>query len=165
MTSPVELTVATTVFLLAQVTTRPVSTLPAESLVVASSCNVWAIPTGAMAGVTVTTATGAGDDTAFGPPLQEQAPSISAPAQDGQLGTRFTCVLSIVCRVAIETRSPWRLAGTHLDLAAAKRAAPGGSTRNGNGEGVAAAGGAAVSHVGDEGAGQPAVRAGAGDDG
>ena len=60
VTSPLELTVATVVLLLAQVTVRPVSTFPTESFRVAVSCAV--PPTGevTVAGVTVTVATGAG---------------------------------------------------------------------------------------------------------
>src|SRR5207245_4117414 len=55
--SPVALTVATAGVLLAQVTTRPVSTLPFASLVVAVSCTVPATTTVGAGGVTVTDAT------------------------------------------------------------------------------------------------------------
>ena len=48
---------ATAVLLLAQVTTRPVSTFPFASLGVAVSCTVCPIPTVAGVGVTVTDAT------------------------------------------------------------------------------------------------------------
>jgi len=58
VTMPVLLTVASPVLLLTHVTTRPVSVLPAESLVTAVNCRV--PPTGRLAdvGVTVTDATG-----------------------------------------------------------------------------------------------------------
>src|SRR2546422_821392 len=55
---PAALTVATVVLLLAHVIVRPVSTLPAESLVVTDSCAVWPTKTLAEAGLTVTDATG-----------------------------------------------------------------------------------------------------------
>src|SRR5437016_3572869 len=58
--SPVPLTVATTVLLLAHVTARPLSTLPAESAVVAESCSSWPTSTLAEAGATVTVVTGTG---------------------------------------------------------------------------------------------------------
>jgi hypothetical protein len=60
VTNPVADTVATTVLLLAHVTARPVSTFPAESLVVAVSCAV--LPTGSVPGdgATVTDATAGG---------------------------------------------------------------------------------------------------------
>ena len=58
MTSPVELTVATAVLSLAQVTTRPLSTFPFASLGVAVNCTVWPRNTVGVAGVTVTDATG-----------------------------------------------------------------------------------------------------------
>src|SRR6266566_1508887 len=57
VTNPVALTVATVVLLLAQLMTRPVNTLPAESFVVAASCAVWPTKTLAEAGLTVTEAT------------------------------------------------------------------------------------------------------------
>ena len=58
LTTPLLLTVASAVLLLAHVTTRPVSVLPAESLVTAVNCRV--TPTGRLAvvGLTVTDATG-----------------------------------------------------------------------------------------------------------
>src|SRR6266699_1298111 len=58
LASPVALTAATAALLLAQVIVRPVRTLPAESLVVAVSCCVAATKMLAVAGVTVTEATG-----------------------------------------------------------------------------------------------------------
>ena len=58
VTRPVALTVATAVLLLPHVTTRPVSVLPAESLVTADSCLVPPIAMLAAAGPTVTEATG-----------------------------------------------------------------------------------------------------------
>src|SRR5437667_11296930 len=58
--SPVLLTVATTVLPLAQVTARPLSTLPAESAVLAESCSSWPTSTLAGAGATVTIDTGTG---------------------------------------------------------------------------------------------------------
>ena len=57
-TRPLAETVAVPVALLDQVSTRPVSTLPAESFVTAVSCNVDPTFTLARAGVTVTDATG-----------------------------------------------------------------------------------------------------------
>ncbi len=58
VTRPPLLTVATAVLLLAQVTTRPVSVLPAASLVTAESCWVEPVLMLAVAGLTVTEATG-----------------------------------------------------------------------------------------------------------
>ncbi len=59
VTRPLPLTVATPSALLAQVTVRPVSTLPAASLRVAVNCCSAPTTTLALAGVTVTVATGA----------------------------------------------------------------------------------------------------------
>src|SRR5437879_11106670 len=59
VTRPLGLTVASETLLLVQVTTRPVSTFPAASFVVAANCTVPLGATVAVAGVTVTTATGA----------------------------------------------------------------------------------------------------------
>src|SRR5436309_3536725 len=59
VTSPVALTAARAASLVAQVTDRPVSRLPAESRSVAVSCNVTPTKMLATAGVTVTVATGA----------------------------------------------------------------------------------------------------------
>jgi hypothetical protein len=58
VTSPLPLTVATADALVAQVTTRPVSAFPTESRGVAVSCTVAPTPTLAVAGLTVTVATG-----------------------------------------------------------------------------------------------------------
>ncbi len=60
VTSPLLLTDATDGFELDQLTTRPVSTPPVESFVMAESCTVW--PTWALAetGLTLTEATGIG---------------------------------------------------------------------------------------------------------
>src|SRR2546428_3269307 len=58
VTSPDPLTVTTPELLLAQVTARPVSTLPAQSFAVADSCAVCPTVTPADAGLTVTAATG-----------------------------------------------------------------------------------------------------------
>src|SRR2546421_1210629 len=60
VTSPLEVTVATDVLLLAHVTTRPDNGLPLPSLGVAVSCTVLPSCTEADAGVTVTEATGTG---------------------------------------------------------------------------------------------------------
>ena len=57
-TTPPLLTVATAVLLLAHVTPRPVSVLPAESLVTAVNCRVAPTGTLAVVGLTVTDATG-----------------------------------------------------------------------------------------------------------
>src|SRR5439155_951624 len=59
VTSPLPFTLATAAALTAHVTTRPVSTFPAASFVVAASCTVLLTATLADAGVTVTDATGA----------------------------------------------------------------------------------------------------------
>jgi len=59
VTSPIADTVAAAGLLLVQLTTRPVSTFPAASFVVAANCTVPPGATVAVAGVTVTTATGA----------------------------------------------------------------------------------------------------------
>src|SRR5881398_2934018 len=58
VTSPVPVTVATDVLLLAHVTERPVRMLPLASRRVALSCTVWPVGTLADAGLTVTDATG-----------------------------------------------------------------------------------------------------------
>src|SRR6266516_2941721 len=58
VTSPLALTVATAVLLLAQVTVRPLSGFPFASFGVAVRCTVWPICTDAVAGLTVTAATG-----------------------------------------------------------------------------------------------------------
>src|SRR3989442_7059506 len=60
VTSPVALTEARAASLVAQVTDRPESRLPAESRSVAVSCSICPISTLAVAGLTVTVATGAG---------------------------------------------------------------------------------------------------------
>src|SRR5919198_174677 len=57
-TRPPPLTIATARLLLDQETVRPVSTLPAESFVVAVSCAVWPTNRPAEAGLSVTEATG-----------------------------------------------------------------------------------------------------------
>src|SRR5438128_3485342 len=59
VTRPLLLTVATAGLLLDQVMTRPVSRLPSESVGVAVNCNVAPMSRLAIAGVTVTVATGA----------------------------------------------------------------------------------------------------------
>src|SRR5438093_163346 len=59
LTSPLPVTVATDVLLLAHVTTRPVNGLPLASFGVAVSCTVCPTPTLAGDGLTVTEATGA----------------------------------------------------------------------------------------------------------
>src|SRR5947208_14199981 len=58
VTSPLPLTVATAVLLLAQLTARPDNGLPLASLGVAASCTVWPTCTDADAGLTATDATG-----------------------------------------------------------------------------------------------------------
>src|SRR5258705_219239 len=58
VTRPLALTVATTGALDAQVTTRPVSIVPAESMVTAESCKVAATRMLATAGLNATVATG-----------------------------------------------------------------------------------------------------------
>src|SRR5437879_13600762 len=58
LTSPVPVTVATGVLLLAHVTVRPVRMVPLASRRVALSCTVWPAGTLADAGLTVTDATG-----------------------------------------------------------------------------------------------------------
>src|SRR5437588_1783362 len=60
VTRPLTLMVATVVPLLTHVIVRPVSTFPAESLVVTDSCAVWPTTRLFDAGLTVTEATGAG---------------------------------------------------------------------------------------------------------
>ena len=58
VTSPLPLTVAIAVLLLAQVTVRPDNELPLASFGVAVSCTVWPTCTDAVAGLTATDATG-----------------------------------------------------------------------------------------------------------
>jgi hypothetical protein len=58
LTTPLLLTVASAVLLLAHVTARPVSVLPAESLVTAVNCTVAPTARLAVVGLTVTDATG-----------------------------------------------------------------------------------------------------------
>ncbi len=60
VTRPTALTAATDELLLTHVTVRPLSTLPAESVVVAESCAVWPTSTVVDVGFRVTDATGAG---------------------------------------------------------------------------------------------------------
>jgi len=60
VTRPTALTAATDELLLTHVTVRPLSTLPAESFVVAESCAVWLTSTVVDVGFSVTDATGAG---------------------------------------------------------------------------------------------------------
>src|SRR5438034_443108 len=60
LTSPLPLTVATAVLSLDQVTVRPVSVLPFASRVIAAYCAVCPTPIVAVAGVTLTDATGSG---------------------------------------------------------------------------------------------------------
>src|ERR687888_1744553 len=69
VTSPLELTVATEMLLLDQVTVRPVRALPAESFGVAASCVVPATVMLAVAGLTVTDATGTGVTVTVAVPL------------------------------------------------------------------------------------------------
>src|SRR3989442_11871073 len=66
VTSPLPLTVATALLLLAQLTV-PLSTLPTASLAVATSCTVCPTVTVAEAGLTVTDANGPGGSTAVVP--------------------------------------------------------------------------------------------------
>src|SRR5205809_476727 len=60
VTSPLALTVATAVLLLAQVTVRPLSGFPFASFADPARCTAWPACTHAVAGVTVTDATGTG---------------------------------------------------------------------------------------------------------
>src|SRR5207253_737889 len=60
VTRPLALTAAIDELPLVQVTVRPLSTLPAESFVVAESCTVWPTSTVADGGLRLTDATAAG---------------------------------------------------------------------------------------------------------
>src|SRR3989442_543257 len=82
VTSPLALTVATAALLLAQLTVRPDSRLPLASLGVAVSCTVWPACTDAVAGLTVTDATGTVLTVIVAVPLcpSEVAVIVAAPA-------------------------------------------------------------------------------------
>ena len=86
-----ELTVATVVLSLAQVTTRPVSAVPFASLGVAVSCAVAPTPTVKVRGVTVTDATVAG-----GPSLWQVANSRTAATASRRLSVCAIVTCSLI---------------------------------------------------------------------
>src|SRR2546422_1040623 len=92
VTSPLALTVATVALLLAQVTVRPVRGLPFASLGVAASCTVWPTCTDAVAGLTVTDATGTVLTVIVAEPL---CPSLVAVIVDEPAGTPVTSPLPL----------------------------------------------------------------------
>jgi len=94
VTSPVDETVATALLLVVHVTARPVSTFPDASFVVAVSCTVAPTLTVAIAGLTVTDATGA--DGVVVPPPPPQAASMSVPTpKNSQPTIRFMPLRSL----------------------------------------------------------------------
>src|SRR6266851_1586374 len=100
VTNPVADTVATTVLLLAHVTARPVSTFPAESLVVAVSCAV--LPTGSVPGdgATVT------DATAGGPAGGEVESLHAMPMSIAAARSNVFVLEGMVIRPSFDTYSP-----------------------------------------------------------
>src|SRR2546427_5736822 len=91
VTSPLALTVATVALLLAQLTVRPDSRLPLASLGVAVSCTVWPTCTDAVAGFTVTEATGTVLTVIVAVPL---CPSVVAVIVDEPAATPVTSPLA-----------------------------------------------------------------------
>src|SRR5205809_206209 len=98
VTSPLALTVATAVLLLAQVTVRPLSGFPFASFGVAVSCTVWPTCTDAVAGLTVTAATGTVLTVIVAEPLcpSEVAVIVAAPA-----ATAVTSPLALTVATAV----------------------------------------------------------------
>src|SRR6266516_4470546 len=98
VTSPLALTVATAVLPLAQVIVRPVRVLPFASLGVAASCTVWPTCTDAVAGFTVTDATGTVLTVMVAPPLcpSEVAVIVADPA-----ATPVTSPLALTVATAV----------------------------------------------------------------
>src|SRR5205807_1299263 len=99
VTSPVPVTVATDVLLLAHVTERPVRMLPLASRRVALSCTVWPVATVPELGVTVTAATGAPVTVTLAVPL---CPSLVAVIVTGPPGpTPLTSPLPFTLAIAL----------------------------------------------------------------
>src|SRR5205809_312061 len=98
VTSPLALTVATAVLLLAQVTVRPLSGFPFASFGVAVSCTVWPTCTDAVAGLTVTAATGTVLTVTVAGPLcpSQVAVIVAAPA-----ATAVTSPLALTVATAV----------------------------------------------------------------
>src|SRR6266516_4028233 len=98
VTSPLALTVASAVLLLAQVTVRPLSGFPFASFGVAVSCTVWPTCTDAVAGLTVTAATGTVLTVIVAEPLcpSEVAVIVAAPA-----ATAVTSPLALTVATAV----------------------------------------------------------------
>src|SRR6266516_483834 len=98
VTSPLALTVASAVLLLAQVTVRPLSGFPFASFGVAVSCTVWPTCTDAVAGLTVTAATGTLVTVIVAVPLcpAEVAVIVAAPA-----ATAVTSPLALTVAMAV----------------------------------------------------------------
>src|SRR5712691_8787020 len=101
-TSPPLFTVAIDVLLLTHVTTRPVSVLPAASLVTAESC--WVLPTAMVAdvGVTATEATGTSVTVAVEVALFPSlvAVMVAEPAATPVTTPTFTCPLAVTVATA-----------------------------------------------------------------
>src|SRR2546426_8081 len=97
VTSPLALTVATVALLLAQLTVRPDSRLPLASLGVAVSCTVWPTCTDAVAGFTVTEATGTVLTVIVAEPL---CPSLVAVIVDEPAVTPVTSPLALTVATA-----------------------------------------------------------------
>src|SRR6266516_6034893 len=98
VTSPLALTVATAVLPLAQVIVRPVRVLPFASLGVAASCTVWPTCTDAVAGFTVTDATGTVLTVMVAPPL---CPSDVAAIVADPAATPLTTPLVLTVATAV----------------------------------------------------------------
>src|ERR1041384_3775229 len=107
VTRPVELTVATAVLLLAQVTTRPVSVLPAESFVTTDSCCVLPTLMLADAGLTVTVATGTGVTVVAAVPLLPALVAVIVAEPTATAVTRpllFTVAIAVLLLDQVTTR-------------------------------------------------------------
>src|SRR6266566_2995032 len=94
-TSPLLLTVAILVLLLAHVTVRPVSAVPAESFGVAVSCAVAPTDTLGAAGLTVTAATGAAAGGVQAPRVTLQTVALPAAAYPPRVFRALTADCSV----------------------------------------------------------------------
>src|SRR2546425_3536792 len=102
VTSPVPVTVATGVLVLAHVTVRPVRMLPVASRRVAVSCCVWPAGTLADAGLTVTDATGTPLTVMLAVPLW---PSLVAVMVTAPATTPVTSPLLLTVAISWSSRS------------------------------------------------------------
>src|SRR5207247_787421 len=98
VTSPLPVTVATAVFELAHVTTRPVRAVPLASCGVAVSCTVWPTCRLAVAGLTTTDATGTVVTVSAADPLW---PSLVPVIVAGPAATAVTSPLPVTVAIAV----------------------------------------------------------------